>query len=177
MGLMLTEEQKREFRWPVTGSVIIEAQGQRVWDVISAPGNLLACHPFCSDNPVRKWPGEGSRDEVHYLSGWVFERLVHTWLEGEGYDLEIGRAGGSKSDVSWRITELGAGRSLLTITVFPSFLENKPAIIRWLAYRLRIRPMLASYLDSVVRGFDWYLTHDEAVPRNQFGTHPWFSAQ
>jgi hypothetical protein len=26
-----------------------------------------------------------------------------------------------------------------------------------------------------VRGFEWYATKGQPVPRNQFGTHPWFS--
>ena len=174
---MLSETQKRDFQWPVTASVDIAAPAGRVWEVISTPGNLEACHPFCSANPAKHWPGDGSSDQVHYLSGWMYERQFHTWLEGEGYDLEIGRPGGSRSEVSWRIAAVDKGHSRLTITVYPAFLEDKPAFLRWLAYRLKIRPMLKSYLDSVVRGFDWYLTHGEAVPRNHFGRHPWFSSQ
>jgi hypothetical protein len=27
-----------------------------------------------------------------------------------------------------------------------------------------------------VRGFEWYVTRGEPVPRNKFGKHPWFSA-
>lgn len=81
---MLTDAQKREFKWPVTASIVVSVPPERVWEVISAPGNLLACHPFCKDNPVKSWPGEGSRDEVHYLSGWMYVRHVHTWLEGNG---------------------------------------------------------------------------------------------
>ena len=174
---MLTEQQKRDFKWPVTGSIDIAAPAARVWEVISGPGNLLACQPFCAANPVNKWPGRGSRDEVHYLSGWIFERHLHTWLDGEGYELEIGRHGGSKSEVCWRITPIDAGRARLTITVYPSFFEGRPTLLRWLAHRLKVRPLLASYLDSVVRGFDWYISRGEAVPRNQFGRHAWFSAR
>jgi hypothetical protein len=37
--------------------------------------------------------------------------------------------------------------------------------------------MLKKYLESVVRGFEWYVMRGEPVPRNQFGRHPWFSAQ
>ena len=40
-----------------------------------------------------------------------------------------------------------------------------------------LRPLLAEYLSSVVRGFEWYVTRGEAVPRDQFGPHPWFSAR
>ena len=55
-------------------------------------------------------------------------------------------------------------------------LQNWPAVARWLPYILRLRPMLKKYLESVVRGFEWYVVRGESVPRNQFGDHPWFSA-
>ena len=32
-------------------------------------------------------------------------------------------------------------------------------------------------LVMVTRGFEWYVTRGEPVPRNQFGPHPWFSAR
>jgi hypothetical protein len=35
--------------------------------------------------------------------------------------------------------------------------------------------MLKSYLSSVGRGFEWYVTRQEPVPNNQFGSHRWFS--
>jgi len=40
---------------------------------------------------------------------------------------------------------------------------------------LYIRPMLKTYLSSVTRGFEWYVTSGEPVPRNHFGRHSWFS--
>jgi hypothetical protein len=36
--------------------------------------------------------------------------------------------------------------------------------------------MLGKYLQSVVKGFEWYVTRGEPVPRDQFGKHTWFSA-
>ena len=172
---MLTDEQKNAFRWPVSGEIVIPAPADRVWEVISTPGNLLACHPFCTANPVLEWPGTGARDEVHYLSGWTYERHFLNWIEGEGYDLEIGRPDGSKSYVSWRITPVDESHARLKITVYPGVLQESPVVLRWLAYTFRIRPLLGFYLDCVVKGFDWYLTRGEPVPRNQFGPHPWFS--
>jgi hypothetical protein len=68
------EDPMPDFKWPITVAGPIGAPAQKVWEVISAPGNLEACHPFCAKNPVAAWPGEDSRDSVHYLSGWVFER-------------------------------------------------------------------------------------------------------
>jgi len=127
-------------------------------------------------NPVETWPGEDSRDEVHYLSGWIFERRFHRWIDGVGYDLEIGRRGGRTSFVSWRIRPVENRRCILRIAVYPHGLQSIPVAIRWLPHFLRIHPVLKRYLSSVTRGFEWYVTRGEPVPRNQFGSHPWFSA-
>ncbi|MBT8059449.1 MAG: hypothetical protein KJO33_07640 [Gammaproteobacteria bacterium] len=51
-----------------------------------------------------------------------------------------------------------------------------PLPLRWLLHRSRLRPLLEFYLESVVRGFEWYLLRREIVPRDQFGKHPWYSA-
>ena len=166
-----------QFKWPVASERMIEAPAQTVWDVISMPGNLELCHPFCANNPVQIWPGPGSRDEVHYLSGWVYERRFLRWHDGTGYDLEIGRRGGGISTVSWRITPVGEGSCALRNTVYPHILQNWPTVVRWIPFVLRVRPMLRKYLESVVSGFEWYVVHGEPVPRNQFGYHPWFSRQ
>jgi hypothetical protein len=153
------EDPKPEYRWPVVVSQPIKAPAEKVWDVISMPGNLEPCHPFCSTNPVQVWPGEGSRDKIHYLSGWIYERQFCRWIDGVGYDLEIGRSGGGKSFVSWRIKSLDNQNCRLKIAVYP-----------------HIRPMLRRYLSSVTRGFEWYISCGKPVPRNHFGEHPWFSA-
>lgn len=169
------DDPKPNHKWPVTVAQPISAPGDEVWEIVSLPGNLEYCHPFCAENPVQVWPGEGSRDEVHYLSGWVFERRFCRWIDGVGYDLEIGRRGEESSFVSWRIMPVDDQNCILRIAVYPYLLQNIPAAIRWLPYRLYIGPMLRRYLSSVVRGFEWYLIQCEPVPRNQFGSHPWFS--
>ena len=154
---------------------VIAASARNVWEAISEPGNLEPCHPFCASNPVDVWPGPNSRDTIHYLSGWVYERRFKNWIEGEGYDLEIGRPGGAQSAVSWRISPVDDEHCTLRISVRPDGVLKFPPIIRQLVFALRLRSPLQSYLDSVVRGFEWYVTRGEAVPRNAFGTHPWFS--
>jgi hypothetical protein len=115
-------------------------------------------------------------DEVHYQSGWVYERRFFRWHDGVGYDLEIGRRGGGTSIVSWRITPVDPDSCVLSITVYPQNLQNWPTVLRWIPYMLRLRPLLKQYLESVVKGFEWYVVRGEPVPRNQFGRHPWFSA-
>lgn len=126
-GIMsVRDDPKPGFGWPVAVSESIAAPAQDVWAAIAMPGNLELCHPFCDSNPVTKWPGPESRDEVHYLSGWVFERRFSRWIEGVGYDLEIGRRDGSSSFVSWRIAPAGDRNCTLRIAVYPHVLQGIP---------------------------------------------------
>ena len=169
------DNPKPDFKWPVVMAHSIPAPASEVWDAISMPGNLELCHPFCAKNPVLAWPGEGAIDEIHYLSGWVVQRRFCRWIESVGYDLEIGKKDGPSSFVSWRIQASGEKESVLRIAVYPWALQNVPAAIRWLPHALRLKPLLGQYLSSVVRGFEWYIVRKEPVPRNQFGSHKWFS--
>ncbi len=166
---------KPEYKWPVLVERTINTSAKKLWDVISMPGNLEFCHPFCKTNPVEIWPGEGSHDLIEYLNGWVFERRFFNWYEGIGYDLEIGRRGGRNSEVSWRIRKIDSNQSILTICIYPYIVQNLPVAIRWIPHLFRVRPSLRSYLDSVTKGFEWFINRNEKVPRNQFGKHPWFS--
>ena len=134
----------------------------------------MACHPFLLDNPIEAWGDADSRDEVHYLSGLVYRRKFRHWREGEGFDLEICHRHKPIAWVSWRITPAGDDAALLHITVYPCGLQEQPLLTRWLPHLAVVRPRLRSYLSSVVRGFKWYVEKGEAVPRMQFGRHPWF---
>jgi hypothetical protein len=167
-------EELERFKWPVTVSRKIKASPQKIWSVITNPGNLEDCHPFCEKNPVYEWPGVGSRDEIYYYSGWVMQREFTNWIDGEGYDLLIGREGGRKSCVSWRITDKGE-ETILKITVYPHVLQNILIAIRWLPHIAVIQPALNSYLESVIKSFEWFITRGKPVIKNQFGSHKWFS--
>jgi hypothetical protein len=180
-GLMLMEDMSQRddpkpgFRWPVEVVQSIAAPAEQVWHAIAMPGNLELCHPYCARNPVEVWPGADARDEVHYFSGWVFARRFRRWIDGVGYDLEIGRRGGRSSFVSWRILPVDDLQCSLRIAVYPHVLQHVPVILRWVPYTLRVGPMLRQYLFSVTKGFEWYVTRGEPVIPNQFGSHPWFS--
>ena len=137
-------DPKPGFKWPISVAQPIMASAEKVWETISMAGNLEPCHPFCAQNPVEAWPGEGSRDEIHYLSGWVYERRFCQWIDGVGYDLEIGRPGGGKSFVSWRIVPTNSDTCTLRITVYPHILQTTPLVIRWLPHILYIGPKLRS---------------------------------
>ena len=171
----MTPYEKSRFGRPIAVQRQIAAPADKVWEAISMPGNLEPCHPFCKGNPVTVWPGPESRDEVHYLSGWVFERRFQRWIDGTGYDLEIGRKGGARSYVMWRVSVEDEKTCFLSITVYPQLIQGLPPVLQWIPHWLRIRPYLKSYLTSVIRGFEWYVTRGKPVPRNEFGKHPWFS--
>jgi hypothetical protein len=151
------------------------APADAVWDVISSPGNLAYCHPFCKENPVNRWPGEGAQDVIDYYSGWILVRNFINWLPGTGYDLNIGREGGRHTQVSWRIEPRQDADSTLTITLKTPQLQRLPVAVRWAPHYLYLRPMLRRYLLSVLKGFEFYIKTGQAVERNQFGSHPWFS--
>jgi len=163
------------FKWPIGASRVIAAPSNRVWEVISSPGLLPLYHPFCKENRVHRWPGPDSCDEVHYFSGWVFERNITNWIDGVGYELDIGRRGGRTSRVAWHITAQSEERCEICITVYPHGLQQLPVIARWFPHFFFLRPRLSRYLGSVIKGLDWFISVGEPVRRNQFGSHDWFS--
>ncbi len=160
---------------PVSRTRTIAADVGDVWTAIATPGSLEHAHPFCARNPVTRWPGPESCDEVHYLSGWIYHREFTDWADGAGYDLRIGSAGERPSLVSWRIAERGSASTNLTIKIRPRPLDRIPRLARRATHLGYVRPLLRRYLESVLRGHDWWITTGDPVTRNQFGRHPWFS--
>jgi hypothetical protein len=164
-----------KFKWPVGVSRTIAAPPPKIWEVISSPGMLPLYHPFCEKNPVFEWAGAESYDEIHYFNGFVLVRRFTDWYEDIGFDLEAGRKGGKTSVVSWRIRRVKERRTSISITIFPHAVQHIPVIARWLPHLMWVRPQLRTYLQSVVKGLDWFISHGEPVRRNQFGSHRWFS--
>lgn len=160
---------------PSSNSIIIKTGSQRVWNVISKQGNLELCHPFCKSNPVEKWAGDKSIDYVNYYNGVMYKRIFTNWIDGQGYDLLIGRQNGEKSKVIWRINQLDNNSCELKITVYPHDIIKQSNIIKHLFNSLYVRPMLRKYLSSVLKGFQFYIIQGKPVQKNQFGTHKWFS--
>jgi hypothetical protein len=168
-------EPAPKFRWPAAVGRIVAVSGPKIWEVISNPGSLPLYHPFCEKNPVMNWPGADSHDEVHYFNGVILERRFTNWYDDVGYDLEIGRAGGRKSVVSWRITPIEEQRSSIEIAIYPHAVQSIPITVRWIPHLFWLQPHLRRYLQSVVKGLDLFITSGRPVKRNQFGDHPWFS--
>ncbi len=164
-----------KFLKPVSKSILINVHPQRVWEVISKPGNLELCHPFCNSNPVEKWPGNKSIDYVNYYNGLKYQRVFTDWIDGLGYDLLIGRKNGRKSKVMWRINKSDDSSSELKITIYPHDINKYPNFVKPHIQIFYIRPMLCKYLTSVLKGFQEYIMQGKPIQKNQFGTHRWFS--
>lgn len=145
-----------------------------VWRLISKPSNLELFHPFCKSNKTIKWPGAGSIDEIIYLNNFKLIREFFKWKKNEGYQLLIGRKGGRKSLVVWKIIKESKD-VFLSITVYPHIMRDKPKIISFLPYFFIIKPNMKRYLENVINGLNWHLTHSKPVPKNLFGKHKWFS--
>lgn len=168
-------EPRLGFRWPVAADRVMAAPANEVWNVISSPGMLPLFHPFCEANPVHNWPGPEGVDEIRYFSGWVLQRRVVGWFDGVGFNLEVGRSGGGRSAVSWRVGGLAERRTRVAITVYPHTLQHLPLAVRWIPHLATLKPGLSRYLESVLEGLEWFVTIGDPVRRNQFGPHPWFS--
>ena len=160
---------------PISATHVFECSTDELWTLISAPGNLNDAHPFCKTNEALTWNGEEHVDRLVYLNGRTYVRRFQTWNPGEGYTLLIGEEGGPQSYVVWTIKPTADGGSELTITVHPYLLANLPGVVAFLPYRLWIVPRMRTYLRSVVGGFAHVASTGEAVPRNHFGRHSWFS--
>lgn len=163
---------------PVRQSRKIEVTPERIWSAISKSGNLTSYHPFVKANPVDSWTGVGSRDQVIYYSGLVYQREFVTWLDGVGYDLELGPNPPDKTArVSWRIKALTNTHTELSLEVTPYLKIGMPAIQRKAYLEFAFGDALVSYLESVVRGVDLFVTSGQTIIKNQFGSHPIYSPE
>ena len=160
---------------PIAQVKNFEISAESLWELISSPGNLNDCHPYCLRNEVLQWNEKGHKDRLIYLNSRTYIRRFQSWNEGSGYTLIIGEEGDKQSLVTWSIEEISLYKSKLTISVYPYLLAKLPRIISFLPYVIWIRPRLKKYLKSVLSGFEYVVINDEAVPRNYFGPHPWFS--
>ena len=160
----------------VAARLVIDAEPDRVWETISSPGHLKHVHPFCAQTEVESWPGVGSRDFITYFSGIRYQRDVVSWLDGEGYDLEVGSPDKKTCRVAWRIQAKATDGSELSVSVYP-YLESGWTKSQRSTYLDRFfGPIFDHYLDCVVKGVEYYVRTGNAVSEDQFGHNPVFSA-
>ena len=161
----------------VESKVALNLPKSRILNLIREPGSLNKYHPFCKRNDAIKWPGTNSIDELEYLNGSTFERNFFNWHEN-GYDLIIERKNKSKmAQVNW-IIEGNDKISSLRVRINPvigHFTPFKNKFMQILSWYLFVKPMLQSYINKVIKGFEFFVNTDMEVKPNQFGKHFWFS--
>ena len=50
----------------ITYQMNINCSKEKLWEVISTPGILEFCHPFCKENKVTRWAEVGAQDTIQY---------------------------------------------------------------------------------------------------------------
>ena len=147
----------------------------KILKLITEPGNLEKYHPFCKKNEIIKWPGNGSVDILEYHNGMRFKREFFNWSDN-GYDLKIGGRR-NMAIVNW-VVKGDDYKSSLRVRINPNiknYIPIKNIFIQRVLWFVYIKPMLQSYINHVIRGFNHHMNTETNVLRNQFGTHRWFS--
>ena len=142
---------------PISSAIEIAAAPEVVWKGLATPGNLKRCHPFCDSTEVESWPGVGSRDSITYYSGRSYQRNFVAWMEGVGYDIELGESPNLTARVLWRIAPQTASSCRFSIEVI-SYLKADLEDAQKARYLERLfGDHLQHYLDCVVKGVDCLL--------------------
>ena len=79
--------------------------------------------------------------------------------------------------VNW-IVDGDESKSSLRVRIKPNIKNYIPIeniFLQKFFWFLYVKPMLQSYINHVMRGFNHYIKTETNVLRNQFGTHRWFS--
>ena len=87
--------------YDVSESLQINVNDNELWEIISSPGNLNNCHPYCEKNNVKIWPGVGSSDSIMYFNGLTLKREFIEWNVNKGYALIIGKGKLAAANVFW----------------------------------------------------------------------------
>ena len=164
----------KKFHWQISETLNVTINSEELWKIISSPSNLELFHPFCNKNPIIKWPGKTSIDEIYYYSNLIYQRKFIKWTEGVGYDLLIGEKNGHQSLVSWKIQNNNKQTSL-TITIYPYKYNTGIKLIEFIPYTVLVKPLLKKYIKSVMLGLEYFIKNNKRVQKNEFGYLPFFS--
>ncbi len=166
------------FNYKILVSYRLKIDQEKIWEKISKPGIVNHYHPFCKENRVVVWDGKNSVDEIIYENDLEYRREFKSWFDGVGYDLMIVYKQRILADVIWRIIKIDNEEHELQITLKPQLsgiLPRVPRFLRWIPYYGFIFWQMRSYLDHVLKGFEYYITTGDHVKPNQFGKHRFYS--
>jgi len=162
-------------KYSVSSIINIDNSENELWHLITSPGHLNFVHPFCKSNKPINWGNdENKKDYLIYLNGLKYYRDFFKWEEKKGFELWIGKKNGKKSLVKWQIIN-NFDELKLKITVYPYKTSKIWNSIYFIIFFIYIKPMLKSYLNSVLKGIKWYIEKKVPVSKNQFGRHTWFT--
>ena len=162
----------------ITYQMNINCSTEKLWDVISTPGILEFCHPFCKENKVTRWGEVGAQDTIQYYNGLILNRLFTEWDVGKGYKLLIGQGRYATAKVIWKITAEEAEISMLSISInlySDIALKRYPKYLRWAIQKFYLLPNMSKYVKDVVQGFKYYIETGKRIEKNQFGNNRMFS--
>ena len=162
----------------VYSEIEIKASNSKIWKMISEPGNLNLCHPFCKSNIVEKWNDVGAVDFIEYYNGLTMKRLFTSWTPKEGYELIIGKGNQGVAKVKWEIISKNKQSSSLkiSITLLPEIILYKyPKLIHNILVLVYLKPKMKNYINAVVKGFKYHIETGIKVKKNQFGYNSMFS--
>lgn len=162
----------------VFSEIKIKASTSEIWKIISKPGNLNLCHPFCKNNDVEKWNEVGAVDYIEYYNGLTMKRLFTGWSPEEGYELIIGKGNQGIAKVKWEIISKNKQTSSLkiSITLLPEIILYKyPKPIHNILIVVYLKPKIKNYINAVVKGFKYHIETGNKVKKNQFGFNSMFS--
>tara|TARA_B100000963_G_C22557236_1_gene639620 strand:- start:524 stop:1012 length:489 start_codon:yes stop_codon:yes gene_type:complete len=151
----------------------IDVPASQLWQGITSEQHLEACHPYIQRHS-KSAKKSAIADEITYLNNVVFTRESTSWMEGQGYDLLVGKASEPKNEVQWRITPVNETSCQLTIAVTPRAIEKLPKVIRNLALTLFVRRQVALYLDAVTSGIKSWMESGAPVDKTAYKKHRWF---
>ena len=139
--------------------------------MMARPGYLEDSHPFCRRNTVRRWPGVGSWDTVHYYNGKSLHRDFVSWVEGSGYTVNVRRDDNTLvAVVEFGVTPQlgGSACTMFTAVRLPSRgrLVDLASMVLW---KVKIESEVRFYFTAVLKGFEHFLTTGNPVRREQFG--------
>jgi hypothetical protein len=159
----------------VKADIAIAAAPAHVWGLISEPGHLKQCHPFCDKVSITSWPGASSVDSITYYSGITYKRNFVRWVEGQGYDLELGERPNLTARVHWRIVPQGEMHSHFSIEVMPYLRASLGPDKKRIYLERLFGDVLQHYLQCVVRGVKHKVETGEDVIKDQFGKNLHYS--
>ena len=147
-------------RKSISCSLIINFNVDHLWELISSPGYLEKCHPFCKTNNVIDWDDKKHMDKIVYVNGIEYIRDFIDWNPKKGYSLIIGKKGADIEKIKKSISKITASEVTVNIKEIkkPELNANLVAeniaqqLVKRIAYRRAMKRAMQSALRLNAKG-------------------------